>query len=60
MYLTRELTSLSLEEIGGYFGGRDHTTVLHAARTIRDQRERDSELQATLQELLDRLRHRVV
>jgi chromosomal replication initiator protein len=59
MYLTRELTSLSLEEIGGYFGGRDHTTVLHAARTIRDQRERDSELQATLQELLDRLRHRV-
>jgi chromosomal replication initiator protein len=58
MYLARELTSLSLEEIGGYFGGRDHTTVLHAARTINDQRGSDSELQATLQELLDRLRHR--
>jgi chromosomal replication initiator protein len=34
MYLARDLTSHSLEEIGGYFGGRDHTTVLHAYRNI--------------------------
>ncbi|HSW46003.1 MAG TPA: chromosomal replication initiator protein DnaA [Phycisphaerae bacterium] len=59
MYLARELTSLSLEEVGGYFGGRDHTTVLHAARTIADQRGSDPELQHTLQELNDRLRRRL-
>ena len=34
MYLARELTSLSLERIGDYFGGRDHTTVLHACRKL--------------------------
>jgi len=35
MYLARQLTNHSLEEIGAFFGGRDHTTVLHAERKIR-------------------------
>ena len=35
MYLARRLTNRSLEEIGAFFGGRDHTTVLHAERKIR-------------------------
>ncbi|CAN5427136.1 chromosomal replication initiator protein DnaA [soil metagenome] len=34
MFLARRHTRFSLEEIGGYFGGRDHTTVLHAVRTV--------------------------
>ncbi len=34
MYLARHLTNHSLEEIGGHFGGRDHSTVLHACRNI--------------------------
>jgi len=34
MYLARHLTNHSLEEIGGYFGGRDHSTVLHAYRNV--------------------------
>ena len=34
MYLARRHTHYSLEEIGGYFGGRDHTTVMHAVRTV--------------------------
>ena len=34
MYLARKHTRYRLEEIGGYFGGRDHTTVLHAVRTV--------------------------
>jgi len=48
MYLARELTRHSLEEIGGYFGGRDHTTVMHAKRTIDYMRQKNPQLQATL------------
>lgn len=56
MYLARELTSMSLEEIGGYFGGRDHTTVLHAARTIAEQKKVDEDLDATLAVMIRKLR----
>ena len=51
MYLARALTSLSLEEIGGYFGGRDHSTVLHAEDKIRKESLTDAALARTLQEL---------
>lgn len=44
MSLAKELTEHSLPEIGDAFGGRDHTTVLHACRTIRDFRETDGKL----------------
>ena len=36
MYLCRELTDMSLPKIGQHFGGRDHTTVMHADRKIRE------------------------
>ena len=42
MALAKELTQLSLPEIGSNFGGRDHTTVLHACRQIAKLRETDS------------------
>jgi chromosomal replication initiator protein len=51
MFLARNLTRHSLEEIGGYFGGRDHSTVLHADRTIRAMRDVNLELQARLEKL---------
>ena len=44
MYFTKELTSLSLPEIGESFGGRDHTTVLHAVRKITEARKSDTQL----------------
>jgi chromosomal replication initiator protein len=43
MFLARRHTRLSLEEIGGYFGGRDHTTVMHAVRTVDEKRQMDLE-----------------
>ena len=42
MYLAKQLTSRSLPEIGRKFGGRDHTTVMHAVRKIEELREVDS------------------
>src|SRR3954447_20825098 len=44
MYLARRHTRYSLEEIGGYFGGRDHTTVLHAVRTVDGDCKSDREV----------------
>jgi chromosomal replication initiator protein len=48
MYLAKELTQKSLPEIGELFGGRDHTTVLHAVRKIADARAKDVELNHAL------------
>ena len=56
MYLARRLTDYSLEEIGGYFGGRDHTTVMHACGKIDGQLQRDSFLAATIEKLTEELR----
>ena len=44
MYIAKELTQKSLPEIGELFGGRDHTTVLHAVRKISENRLHDSHL----------------
>jgi chromosomal replication initiator protein len=44
MYLARKHTRFSLGEIGGYFGGRDHTTVMHAVKTINGKRSDDTRL----------------
>ena len=57
MYLARQLTSQSLEEIGGYFGGRDHSTVLHASRAIGRLAEQDPQLRALLDEIAAELKN---
>ena len=44
MYFAKDMTSLSLPEIGDAFGGRDHTTVLHAVRKITDARKTNTQL----------------
>lgn len=48
MYLAKELTQKSLPEIGELFGGRDHTTVLHAVRKIGGERQKNTELNQQL------------
>ena len=48
MYLAKDMTKKSLPEIGELFGGRDHTTVLHAVRKIADERQANSELNQQL------------
>ena len=55
MYLARSLTPLSLEEIGGFFGGRDHSTVLHADDKIRLEVAENGGTANTIQKLLREL-----
>ncbi|MHC4158441.1 MAG: chromosomal replication initiator protein DnaA [Planctomycetota bacterium] len=51
MYLARDLTKHSLEEIGGHLGGRDHTTVMHACNKVRRVRRGEPQMHALLDEL---------
>jgi len=51
MYLARNLTRHSLEEIGGHLGGRDHTTVMHACSKINQVKDNDPKMNALLNEL---------
>jgi len=57
MYLTKELTDLSLPKIGDSFGGRDHTTVLHACNKISNMLQNDYSLQSTIAELIERIKN---
>ncbi|HBG60771.1 MAG TPA: hypothetical protein DDX37_02875 [Candidatus Omnitrophica bacterium] len=52
MYLARQLTQLSLPEIGGAFGGKDHTTVLHSCKKIVKDLELNAELKNSINGLL--------
>lgn len=52
MALSKELTNHSLPEIGEGFGGRDHTTVLHACRKIKELRETDGDMREDYQNLI--------
>jgi chromosomal replication initiator protein len=55
MYIARRATRHSLEEIGAYFGGRDHTTVMHAVRTVAERRAIDSDFDACVAAIEARL-----
>lgn len=57
MALSKELTNHSLPEIGAAFGGRDHTTVLHACRKIASLRESDSKIDEDYKNLMRILSH---
>ena len=58
MYLCRELTDLSLPRIGQTFGGRDHTTVMHADKKIRKEMAERRRTYDQVQELTSRIKQR--
>jgi chromosomal replication initiator protein len=53
MYLCREIANMSYPHIGQHFGGKDHTTVIHACRRI----EKQAEIDGSLRQMLDRMIH---
>ncbi|CAN5370261.1 chromosomal replication initiator protein DnaA [soil metagenome] len=55
MYLAKRLTTRSLPEIGRKFGGRDHSTVIHAVRRIEELRDQDREIDTAVRTLLHTL-----
>lgn len=55
LWLARQVTDCNLTDLGKYFGGRDHATVLHALRTIAQRRATDVELADTLDRLIRQL-----
>jgi chromosomal replication initiator protein len=57
MALTRELTSMSLPEIGSSFGGRDHSTVIHACKTMEELRRSDTIISSDYKTLLQTLKN---
>ncbi|HEY3314206.1 MAG TPA: chromosomal replication initiator protein DnaA [Bacillota bacterium] len=57
MYISRELTDSSLPRIGEEFGGRDHTTVIHAYEKVAADMKVDASLRSVVQELMEKLRN---
>jgi chromosomal replication initiator protein len=55
MYLCRELTDASYPEIGRQFGGKDHTTIIHACRQVAKAKESDAALHATIEALKEQI-----
>ena len=60
MYVSRSLTECSTTEVGLEFGGRDHTTVMHACQRIAERLETDATLEPTVQKIMNTLRHNSV
>lgn len=57
MYLSRELTDFSLPHIGDEFGGRDHTTVIHAHNKIKEKIKNEDDFSSKIDRLIDTIKH---
>ena len=58
MYIAKELTNSSLKTIGMHFGGRDHSTVIHAYQCVEDQMKIDTKYRSSLEQIRRRLEMR--
>lgn len=56
MYFAKEYTNHSLKAIGYHFGGRDHSTVIHAVQTVNDTMEVDNRFQSTIEDIKKKLK----
>ena len=56
MYISRELTDLSLPKIGEEFGGRDHTTVIHAHDKISKDIQENEDIKAKIDKIMSELK----
>ena len=56
MYFSKDLTKSSLKTIGMHFGGRDHSTVIHACQTVNDLIETDKKFKSDVEELSKRIK----
>ncbi|MFP4618124.1 MAG: chromosomal replication initiator protein DnaA [Spirochaetaceae bacterium] len=56
MFITREITELSTTEVGYEFGGRDHTTVMHAYQRVESRKQMDPTLENTISKLIRQIR----
>ena len=56
MYLTKEYTNMSLKAIGYHFGNRDHSTVIHAIKTVNDMMDTDQKFNSMMQDILKKVK----
>jgi chromosomal replication initiator protein len=56
MYLSKQLTNLSLNDVGKYFGGKDHATVIYACKQIEDKRAKDETFNRMIENLLRKIK----
>jgi len=56
MYFAKEYTNMSLKSIGNHFGGRDHSTVIHALTSVSDLMDTDKKFRATMQDLIKKIK----
>jgi chromosomal replication initiator protein len=55
MYLSKEMTNASLKTIGLHFGGRDHSTVIHACTSIENSKENDKSVREMIEDLKNQI-----
>jgi chromosomal replication initiator protein len=56
MYFSKQLTKSSLKNIGMHFGGRDHSTVIHACQTVNDLMDTDKKFKRDVEEISKRIK----
>ncbi len=56
MYITRELTQLSLSDIGKHFGGKDHSTVIYACKQVEDRMSKDENFKNQIKSLIEKIK----